>query len=101
MNSICANESWDLVELPRNRKALPCKWVYRLKEVSDFTSLKYKARIVTKGFRKEYEIFSPVVKMTTLCFLLGVVALENLELLQLDVKTTFLHGDLDEEIYME
>jgi hypothetical protein len=47
------------------------------------------------------EVFSPVVKMTTLHFLLGVVALEDLELLQLDVKTTFLHGDLDEEIYME
>jgi ATP-binding cassette subfamily B (MDR/TAP) protein 1 len=47
------------------------------------------------------EIFSPVVKLLTLCFLLGVVAHEDLELLHLDVKTTFLHGDLDEEIYMD
>jgi ATP-binding cassette subfamily B (MDR/TAP) protein 1 len=47
------------------------------------------------------EIFSPAVKLSTLCFLLGVVAHEDLELLQLYVKTTFLHGDLDEEIYME
>jgi ATP-binding cassette subfamily B (MDR/TAP) protein 1 len=57
-------------------------------------------------FRQEYgvkfdEVFSPVVKMTTLRFLLGVIALEDLELLQLDVKSTFLHGDLDEEICME
>jgi ATP-binding cassette subfamily B (MDR/TAP) protein 1 len=74
--------------------------------MSDSSGPKYKARIVAKGFRLEYgvdfdEVFSPVVKMTTLRFLLGLVALEDLELLQLDVKTTFLHGDLDEEIYME
>jgi ATP-binding cassette subfamily B (MDR/TAP) protein 1 len=74
--------------------------------VSDSSDLKYKARIVAKGFRQESdvdfdEIFSPVVKLSTLRFLLGVVAHEDLELLQLDVKTTFLHGDLDEEIYME
>ena len=59
-----------------------------------------------KRFRQEYgidfdEIFSPVVKMTTLRFMLDVVATENLELIQVDVKTTFVHGDLKEEIYME
>ena len=59
-----------------------------------------------KGFRQQYgvdfdEIFSLVVKMTILRFMLGVVAAENLDLIQLDVKTTFLHGDLKEEIYME
>jgi ATP-binding cassette subfamily B (MDR/TAP) protein 1 len=106
MNSIQENETWDLVKLPRNRKALPCKWVYRLKQVSYSSSPKYKVRIIAKGFRHEYgvdfnEVFSPVVKMTTLRFLLGEVALEDFELLKLDVKTAFLHGDLDEEIYME
>jgi ATP-binding cassette subfamily B (MDR/TAP) protein 1 len=74
--------------------------------MSDYSSPKYKARIVAKGFRQEYgvdfdEVFSPVVKITTLRFLLGVVAIEDLELLHLDVKTAFFHGDLDEEIYME
>jgi hypothetical protein len=74
--------------------------------VSDSSSPKYKAHIVAKEFRQEYgvdfdEVFSPVVKMTTFRFLLGVVVLEDLELLQLDVKTTFFHGDLDEQIYME
>jgi hypothetical protein len=63
-------------------------------------------RIVAKGFRQEYgvdfdEVFLLAVKMTTLRFLLGVVGHEDLELLQLDVKTELLHGDLDEEIYME
>jgi ATP-binding cassette subfamily B (MDR/TAP) protein 1 len=106
MNSIRANETWDLVELPRNRKALPYKWVFRLKQLSESSDPKYKARIVAKGFRQDHdvdfdEIFSPVVKLSTLRFLLGVVAHEDLELLQLDVKTAFLHRDLDEEIYME
>jgi ATP-binding cassette subfamily B (MDR/TAP) protein 1 len=86
MNSICANGTWDQVELLWNRKALPCRWVFRLKQVSDSSGPKYKARIVAKGFRQEYgvdfdEVFSPVVKMKTLRFLLGVVALEDLELL--------------------
>jgi hypothetical protein len=85
MNSICANGTWDLVELPRNRKALPCKWVYRLKQVSDSSGSKYNARIVAKGFRQEYdldfdEVFLLVIKMKTLRFLLSVVALEDLEL---------------------
>ena len=106
MNSIRANKTWDLVELPKNRRALPCKWVYRLKERFDSTNPKYKGRLVAKGFRQEFgvdfdEIFSLVVKMKTLRFMLGVVAVDNLELIQLDVKTTFLHGGLQEEIYME
>ena len=59
---------------------------------------KYKACIREKGF---WQVFSPVVKMSTLRFLLDVVALEDMELVQLDVKTAFLHGDLEDEIYME
>jgi hypothetical protein len=106
MNSIRANGTWDLVEHPGNWKALPCKWVFRLKQVSDSSDPKYKARIVAKGFRQAHgvdfdEIFSPVVNLSTLRFLLGIVAHEDMELLQLDVKTAFLHSDLEEEIYME
>ena len=57
--------------------------------------------ISTRIWRRLDEIFLPVVKMTTLRFMLGVVAADNLELIQLDVKMAFLHGDLQEEIYME
>ena len=67
---------------------------------------KFKARVVTKGFRQEYgvnfgKLFSPVVKMKTLRFLLHVVAIEDLEFIQLDVKMAFLHNDVEGEIYMK
>ena len=67
---------------------------------------RYKARLVAKGFAqrkgKEYdEIFAPVVRHTSIRILLALVAIYDLELEQLDVKTAFLHGDLDEDIYME
>ena len=106
LDSIYKNGTWDLVPLPKDRKALPCKWVYKYKYTSDKTSPKYKARLVAKGFKQEQgvdfdEIFSPVVKMTTLRMLLALAANQDLELVQMDVKTAFLHGDLDEEIYME
>jgi hypothetical protein len=74
--------------------------------VSDSPGPNYKAQIIAKGFRQEYgvdfdKVFLPVIKMTTLRFLFGVIAHKDLELLQLDVKTTILNGDQDEEIYME
>ena len=78
------NQTWELIELPTERKALPWKWVFRW-YVSDSEKPKYKARLVAKGFKQEYrldyeEIFSLVVKMTTLQLLLGVMAIEELEL---------------------
>ena len=106
MDSIYKNGTWVLVPLPKDRKALPCKWVYKYKYTYDKTSPKYKACLVAKGFKQEHgvdfdEIFSPVVKMTTLRMLLALAVNQDLELVQMDVKTAFLHGDLDEEIYME
>ena len=105
MESLEKNDTWDLVQLPKGQKTLPCKWVYKMKVISD-SSPKYKARLVAKGYKQEYgvdfdEIFSPVVKMTTLRIILGLVAAEDMELIQMDVKTAFLHGDLHEDIYMQ
>ena len=94
------------MELPKGRKALAKKWVYRLKHEENSTEPRYKARLVVKGYvQKEgidfNEIFSPVVKLPSIRAVLGLVAAMNLELQQLDVTTAFLHGDLDEEIYMQ
>ena len=78
------------------------KWVYRLKE-EDGGKKQYKPRLVVKGFAQKKgidfdEIFSPVVKMNSIRTVLSLVAAEDLHLEQLDVKTTFLHVDLEEEI---
>ena len=83
MDSIHQNQTWGLVKLPAGIKSLPCKWVFWYKYVSDSNTPKYKARLVAKGFKQEHgvdydEIFSHVVKMTTLRLLLGVVATEDL-----------------------
>ncbi|RVW47729.1 Retrovirus-related Pol polyprotein from transposon TNT 1-94 [Vitis vinifera] len=104
MDSLLGNQTWELTELPVGKKALHNKWVYRIKNEHD-GSKRYKARLVVKGFQQKEgidytEIFSPVVKMSTIRLVLGMVAAENLHLEQLDVKTTFLHGDLEEDLYM-
>ena len=105
MHSLLKNDTYELVELPKGRKALRNKWVFKLKKDSDGKLLKYKARLVVKGFGQKKginfdEIFSPVVKMSSIRVVLGLTASLDLELEQLDVKTAFLHGDLNEEIYM-
>ncbi|KAJ0494593.1 putative RNA-directed DNA polymerase [Helianthus annuus] len=104
VSSLDKNKTWVLVKLPPEKRALQNKWVFRIKEEHD-GSKRYKARLVVKGFQQKKgvdydEILSPVVKMTTIRLVLSIVAAENLHLEQLDVKTAFLHGDLDEDIYM-
>ena len=104
MESLMSNQTWELTKLPKGKKALHNKWVYRIKE--EYNGRKrYKARMVVKGFQQKEgvdytDIFSPVVKLTTIRLVLAIVAAENLHLEQLDVKTAFLHGDLEEDIYM-
>ena len=106
MDSIEKNQTWELVPLPQGKHALPCKRVYKLKVTSDNAKPKYKAQLVAKGLKQEKgvdfdEIFSLVMKMTTLCIVLALVAKEDMDLVQLDVKIAFLHGDLHDEIYMQ
>ena len=100
------NSTWKLVHLPAGKRILPCKWIYKVKVTNSASKPRYKARLVAKGFKQQEgvdfkEIFSPVVKMTTLRCVLASVAQQDMELVQMDVKTTFLHGDLREDIYMQ
>ena len=106
MDSLAKNNTWDLVELPEGRSVVGCKWFFKLKQKFYGSIERYKARLVAKGYSQVeginfHEIVSPVVKLVSIRTVFAPTALLNLELEQLDVKTTFLHGDLDEEIYME
>ena len=105
MNSLNNNKTYDLVELPKGKKVLKNKWVFKLKKDGD-KLMKYKAQLVVKGFSLKQgidfdEIFSLVVKMSSIRVVLRLVASLDLELEQLDVKITFLHGDVKEEIHMD
>ena len=106
MQSLHENNTYELVDLPKGRRALKNKWVYRIKTEGSKSKPRYKAQLVLKGFGQERgidfeEIFSPVVKMSSIRVILGLAVVQDLEIEQLDVKMTFLHGDLEEEIYME
>ena len=106
LKSLHENHTFELVKLPKGKRTLTNKWVYKLKTEENSSQLRYKARLVVKGFRQKKgidfeEIFSPVVKMPSIRVVLGLAASLDLEIEQLDVKTAFLHGDLEEEIYME
>ena len=105
IKSIVKNDTWSLVDLPRNCKAIGLKWVFKVKRNSDGSINKYKARLVAKGYIQKHgidfdEVFAPVARIETVRLIIGVAASHGWELHHLDVKTTFLHGDLKEEVYV-
>jgi hypothetical protein len=106
LQSLHKNETWDLVPLPSGRKAISSKWVFKVKETVEGLVERYKARLVAKGFLQKYgvdfeETFAPVAKFTSIRIILSLAAHHGLMLHQMDVKTAFLNGQLDEDIYMK
>eukprot|EP00253_Pinus_taeda_P024438 PITA_24438 len=106
MASLHKNEAWDLVELPSRRKPIGNKWVFKKKTNAEGKVEKYKARFIVKGYSQVSgidfgDIFSHVSKVISIRLLLSVVVAFDFEIEQKDVKTTFLHGHLEDEIYMK
>jgi hypothetical protein len=105
MDSILSNGTWEITGRPYGCKPVDCKWVFKKKLKPDGTIEKYRARLMAKGYTQKQEDFfdtySPVARITTIRVLLSLAASYGLLVHQMDVKTTFLNGELDEEIYME
>ena len=105
IGSMYENQVWTLVDLPDGRKAVENKWIFKRKTDADGNVTVYKARLVAKGFRQiqgvDYdETFSPVAKLKSVRVLLAIAAFFDYEIWQMDVKTAFLNGDIEEELYM-
>ena len=104
--SLLKNQTWDLVDLPEDKKVIGCKWVFKLKRDANGEITRYKARLVAQGYSQEAgidydEVFAPVAKYDSIRSILAIANQLDLEVHQMDVKTAFLHGDLDNEIYMK
>ncbi|KAI3701767.1 hypothetical protein L6452_27096 [Arctium lappa] len=106
MDSIMGNNTWVLSDLPAGCKPLGCKWIFKRKMKSDGSIDKFKARLVIQGFRQRegidyFDTYAPVARISTIRLLIALGAINNLVIHQMDVKTTFLNGDLEEEVYMK
>jgi hypothetical protein len=98
-NSLLVNNTWSLVLLPKGRKPISCKWVFKIKHGVDGEVQRYKVRLVARGFTQTFgvdynETFAPVAKFVSIRCILALAAIEDMEIHQMDVETAFLNGDL-------
>ena len=105
MDSMYENQVWDLVDLPEGSRTVDCKWLYKVKNDMDGNPSIYKARLVARGFTQIYgvdfvETFSPVASVRSIRIVLAIAAYHDYEIWQMDVKTAFLNGFLEEVVYM-
>ncbi|KAL0303153.1 UNVERIFIED_CONTAM: Retrovirus-related Pol polyprotein from transposon TNT 1-94 [Sesamum radiatum] len=106
MDSIVSNRTWVLVDLPPGYTTIGYKWIFKKKLKPDGSVDKFKARLVAKCFKQKerieyFDTYSPVARFTTIRVLIALASVYNLTIHQMDVKTTFLYGELEEKIYMD
>ncbi|KAL4284533.1 hypothetical protein GQ457_16G014010 [Hibiscus cannabinus] len=104
--SIDRNDTWELTSLPEGHKSIGVKWVYKTKTNKEGQLEKYKARLVAKGYKQrqgiDYDkVFAPVARIETIRLLTAVAAQNKWKIYQMDVKSAFLNGYLEEEVYIE
>ncbi|GJU41998.1 zinc finger, CCHC-type containing protein [Tanacetum coccineum] len=105
MGSIMGNNTWVLADLPPGCKPLGCKWIFKRKLKVDGTVEKFNARLVIQGFKQKsgidyFDTYALVARISTIRLLIAIALSHSLIIHQMDVKTTFLNGELDEEVYM-
>ncbi len=105
MDSIYTNQVWDLVDAPKGVKPVGCKWVFKKKTDMEGNVVTYKARLVAKGYTQRQgidyeETFSPIAMIKSITILLAIAAYYDYKIWQMDDKTAFLNGNLEEDVYM-
>ena len=106
LDSIMSNNTWELADFSRGCKPIFSTWIFKKKLKLDGSIDKYKARLIVRGFTQKkginyYDNDYIITKIATIRTLIALAALYGLKVHQMDVKTTFLNGDLEEEIYMD
>lgn len=106
IESIERNQTWELTVIPKDIKPIGVKWVFKTKLNEDGIVEKFKARLIAKGYAQRHgidytKVFAPVARLDTIRVILAIAAQYSWEVFQLDVKSTFLHGELKEEVYVE
>ncbi|GJV93709.1 zinc finger, CCHC-type containing protein [Tanacetum coccineum] len=105
MDSIMGNKSWVLTDLPPGCRPLGCKWIFKRKLKVDGTVEKFKERLVIQGFKQKlgidyFDTYALVARISTIRLLIAMTSIHSLIIRQMDVKTTFLNKELEEEVYM-
>ena len=104
--SIIKNNVWDIVPRPKDKSMVSSKWIYNIKHAANGSVEKFKERFVARGFTQKEgigyeETFSPVARYTSIQVIIALASVLGWKLQQMDVKTTFLNGKIEQEVFVE
>ena len=103
---ILKNDVWDIAPRPKEKSVVSSKWLFKVKYAVDGSIEKYKARFVARGFSQKEginfeETFAPIAKYTSTRAIIAIATTKGWKIHQMDVKTAFLNGKFEEEVYLE